>query len=137
MLNFTPYPTARRGEVISTLANVRVLIVEDETLLAMDLQMTLEQNGCSVIGPVATVAAAIRLIEDAVPDAALLDLNLNGESSVPIADVLVERWIPFVFVTGYDRSHLPDRHRDAQIVAKPYIPDHVVQLLRGAIVRSV
>ena len=119
--------------MIPDLAGTRILVVEDETLLALDLEMLLAQSGCEVVGPVATVAAAIAAVDGELLDAALLDLNLQGESAVPIADALVARSIPFVFLSGYDRSHLPERHRDAPLVAKPYLPDHVLQLLRKLI----
>jgi DNA-binding NarL/FixJ family response regulator len=95
------------------LDNVRVLIVEDETLLALDLEMTLAANGCTVVGPSGTIGSAVASIDALAPDAAILDLNLNGESSVAVADTLADRGVPFLFLTGYDREHLPQRHRSA------------------------
>jgi DNA-binding NarL/FixJ family response regulator len=102
-------------------------------LLALDLEFTLTSGGCRVLGPVGTVAAAIDEVARNPPDAAVLDLNLNGESSVPVADALAERGVPFVFVTGYDRDHLPDRHRRALMVIKPYRPSDILRLLGRAL----
>jgi DNA-binding response OmpR family regulator len=118
------------------LADRRVLIVEDETLLALDLEMTLAECGCHVVGPVGSVAAAIEAVALGPPDMAVLDLNLNGESAVPIADALVERGVPFVFVTGHDRDHLPERHRDAAIVGKPHRPADLLRELADVVRRS-
>ena len=113
----------------------RVLIVEDEALLALDIEMILTARGCRIVGPIGTVAAAIGEIEQSPPDAAVLDLNLSGESALPVADALARYGVPFVFVSGYDRDHLPDRHRAAALVGKPYQPTHLVQTLIGTLHR--
>ena len=130
MANYTSGQDRRRRDVGNDLANRRVLLVEDETLLALDLEMTLAHSGCKVIGAFATARAALAELARSWPDAAVLDLNLNGETSLAVADALAERGVPFVFVTGYDRDQLPPRHKKAPMVAKPYSGTELVQALQ-------
>jgi DNA-binding NtrC family response regulator len=81
----------------------KILIVEDEALIARELVMLLRQHDCVVIGPAKTVAQAIGLVEKEQPELALIDLNLNGEFAAPLAEVLSARSVPFVIMTGYGR----------------------------------
>jgi len=107
-----------------------VLIVEDEMLIAMELEHLLSTHGYRVLGPVNTVARALTLLEQQQPDAALLDVNLNGESSTPVAAELWARDVPFVTVTAY--SSVAARHpqlRDAPRADKPIDHDEVLRLL--------
>lgn len=90
------------------LAGLRVLIVEDEMLLAMDYEAMLQREGCIVIGPVPREAKALALIENERPDVAVLDLNLNGERPVALAETLTERGVPFVVVSGYARKQVQE-----------------------------
>jgi len=78
-----------------------VLIVEDEYLIAMDLRLWVEGHGWRAIGPVATVNAALRLIEDELPSVALLDVHLGDELVTPVAEVLKARGVPFALATAY------------------------------------
>jgi CheY-like chemotaxis protein len=89
------------------LSGWRVLLVEDEFLIAEDLASVLSAAGATVVGPAYTVAGALSLIEsgDAL-DGAVLDVNLKGEAVFPVADALLSRSIPFVFTTGYDKQYL-------------------------------
>jgi DNA-binding response OmpR family regulator len=80
-----------------------VLIVEDEFLIAMDLKLLLEHHGWRVMGPVATVRAALRLLEDELPSVALLDVNLGNELVTPVAETLKARDVPFAVASAYDR----------------------------------
>jgi len=91
----------------SRLSGLRLLVVEDEWMVAEHIVMLLEDFGCIVAGPVATVAEALAIVADQALDGVLLDANLNGESSAPIAAALDARAIPFVVVTGYGRLGLP------------------------------
>jgi CheY-like chemotaxis protein len=79
----------------------RVLIVEDAFLLAMELQDLLERTGCIALGPVNTISRALAILESEQPDAALLDLNLDGIRSTSVASALAARHVPFVVVTAY------------------------------------
>ena len=83
-----------------------VLVVEDEFLLAMDLELLLERRGYRVLGPAATVAEALRLLDGGVPDAALLDVNLRGETVTPVAARLRALGVPFVLASAYDDARL-------------------------------
>ncbi|CAN5529037.1 response regulator [soil metagenome] len=98
----------------------RVLIVEDEMIVAWLLTDMLEEIGCTVVGPASTVAQAIKLIELEALDAATVDVNLNGELSYPVADALRARSIPFLFSTGYDRSRLHEGYQALPMLQKPY-----------------
>ena len=95
----------------------RVLIVEDEGLVAMTAEMAVEDEGAVVVGPATTLEQGLALARAGGIDAAVLDVNLRGEKSYPIADVLVERGVPFVFATGYDGSGW---NGQAPELAKPY-----------------
>lgn len=98
----------------------RVLVVEDDYLLADDLRRELGRLGIAVLGPVPTVAEALDLLAGPeAPDAALLDLNLGGELVFAVADALAARGVPFAFLTGYDRWAWADRYADAPRFEKP------------------
>ena len=99
---------------------LRVLIVEDALLLALELEAGLQEAGAQVVGCAADVDEALSLLESAVVDVAVLDANLNGVSVAPVAEVLRERGIPFVFATGYGDSKILPEGFDAPIIRKPY-----------------
>ncbi|MBO1073475.1 PAS domain-containing protein [Roseomonas marmotae] len=88
------------------LAGRRVLVVEDEALIAAEIGAVLRSAGCCVLGPAATVEQAMRLAETSAIDLAVLDVNLGGQASFPVADLLARRGVPVVFATGY--GDLPD-----------------------------
>jgi two-component sensor histidine kinase len=102
------------------LSGARVLLVEDDALIALDMKDGLEQAGATIVGPVARLDRALLLAADDGLDAAVLDVNLGGEHVFPLADLLAERSIPFAFLTGYHRRAVfPDRYRDALALQKP------------------
>lgn len=107
----------------------RILVVEDEALVAMLVEDALQDAGFDVIGPVRSVAQALASLETDKPDAAVLDLNLAGENSVAVADALVARGIPFVVATGYGAAGLPATHRNAMVLPKPYDPADLTAML--------
>ena len=98
----------------------RVLIVEDEYLVAMELEDLLAEMGYRVVGPAARINEAIDLARDAEIDFAVLDINLAGTRSFPVADILRQRNIPFVFASGYGSDGLADGYRHETILRKPY-----------------
>ena len=99
---------------------LRVLLVEDEMLVAMIIEDMLAEMGCSVIGPAARVAEALILIDRETFDIAVLDVNVAGDVVTPVAEVLEQRGVPFVFSTGYRARELPERFQKHTLVQKPY-----------------
>ena len=93
-----PEPLASSGRV--------VLVVEDEILVAMDLEQLLQRHGWRVLGPATTVAEALRLLAGERPDVALLDVNLRGELVTPVAEELRVQGVPFVLASAYDSRGL-------------------------------
>ena len=117
---------------METLRGRRVLIVEDDPLIAMELADFLTAGGVEPLGPVPTVKAALATLAAAQPDAVVLDLNLRGERSIPVARALLAAGTPFVLTTGYARSQLDEPElSDAPLVPKPV--DH--QLLLDQLAR--
>jgi len=103
-----------------TLRGCGILVVEDEYLLADELQSELEEAGAIVIGPVGTLEGALALISSGREiDGAILDVNLGGDMAYAAADQLIERGVPFVFTTGYDLSALPPRFAEVVRCEKP------------------
>ncbi|WP_237182512.1 response regulator [Roseomonas marmotae] len=107
----------------------RILIVEDEALIAMLVEDALLDAGADVLGPAATVEEALALFASGKPEAAVLDINLAGQLSTPVADRLADSGVPFVVATGYGAAGLPDRHRGVPVLAKPYDPRELVEAL--------
>ena len=106
-----------------SLAGARILVVEDEAMVSMLVEDILADAGCTVVGPAASVADALRLLRcpnTARPDAAILDMNLGGDTSEPVADDLDALGIPFVLATGYGRNGVGSRFRNATILGKPF-----------------
>jgi DNA-binding response OmpR family regulator len=113
-------------------ARPRILIVEDEPLIALDMEITLRQQGCEVVGLATNIREATRLIAEMLPDAAVLDVNLGQEKVFPVADLLAERGVPFVFITGYEPEILPQRHSARPTATKPCRGRALVELLSRA-----
>jgi CheY-like chemotaxis protein len=105
----------------------RVLVVEDEFLVALDMETILGEAGFDVIGLAGSVAEALRLIAADQPDAVLLDNNLNGESAGAVAADLTARRVPFAFVSGNDRQSLPPAFADVLLVRKPFDAARLVE----------
>lgn len=106
--------------MIGVLAGLRILLVEDELLIAQMLRGMLEDMGCAVVGPAARVNEAMDLIETEPVDAAVLDISLNRQLSYPVADALQARGVPFLFSTAYDPDRVHDRYGACSILQKPY-----------------
>jgi len=101
-------------------SNRRVLLVEDEMLVAWLIEDMLAELGCAVIGPASSVNQAVAMIDAEAVDAAVLDLNLNGQMSYPVADALAAHGVPFIISTGYDKDTLPDDYRACPVLQKPF-----------------
>lgn len=115
------------------LAGVRALVIEDEYLVARDLQRMLEAAGIRVVGPVADSGSAREAVDRQTADAALLDIKLGHETIFAVADELAARGVPLVFVSGYDRAVLPARFDHVPYVEKPFRAEQLEQAIRRAI----
>jgi ActR/RegA family two-component response regulator len=121
---------AKSGE----LQGRRLLVVEDDGLIAADFAYVLEERGVEVIGPAGTVAEALRLIQaEEVFDGAVLDINLGDEMVYPVADELTRRGVPFVFTSGYSALVMPTAHADVPRMEKPVDTVALARLLAGQI----
>lgn len=107
----------------------RVLIVEDELLVALGLEDNLKSLGCEVIGPVSTLSDAKRIAGTVQADVAILDVNLRGEYVYPAAEILADRGIPLIFCSGFLGGSLPDRFAGAVRVPKPYTSKAIAHAL--------
>lgn len=108
------------------LAGKRILVVEDEYYIAADLRQALGQEGAVVIGPAACLEDGVALAGEAL-DAALLDVNLHGEYSFAVAEALDGRGVPYMFLTGYDSSAIPERYDAAPRLIKPFVMLSVIE----------
>lgn len=109
------------------LTGKRILLVEDEYYIADDLKRTLLRAGAEVVGPFSTVEKAQRALDDEPFDCAVIDLNLHGESAVPIADRLSDRGKSFAIATGYGSAAVPDRFKQVPRIEKPFDPSALLQ----------
>jgi DNA-binding response OmpR family regulator len=108
----------------------RILIVEDDALLALDIAEQLSAVGFKVVGPATSVASALRRISETGCDAAVLDVNLGRETGAPVALELKSRGIPFVVLSGYSREQHPEAFQGALFLQKPARPDVLIATLR-------
>ena len=102
------------------LNRARVLVVEDEPLVAMLIESMLEDAGCVVVATAPSVEAGLAVAAREDLDFAVLDMTLGQESSFAIADVLAERGVPFFFASGYGGGALPAQHAQRQVLGKPF-----------------
>ncbi|HRO32902.1 MAG TPA: response regulator [Brevundimonas sp.] len=119
---------------MDALTGRRILVVEDESLVAMLIETILEDLGCIPVGPAATVPEALSLIEgDTAIEAALLDVNVAGQQVFPVAEALAARGVPIVFSTGYGEAGLEDQWRGRPTLQKPFTEAAVEQAIRQAL----
>jgi len=109
----------------------RILVVEDEVILAWALQDMLAGYGCEVVGPAARISQALDLINRQAVDAAVLDVNLNGQKCYPVADALVTRGVPFVFSTAYSSEGIEKGYRHHSKLQKPFSGPDLAKALSG------
>ena len=134
-------PSARGA---APLAQRRILVVEDEALIGMMIEDGLREAGAIVLGPVASLRDALRLVETAMADggidAGVLDLNLAGELVLPVADALVGHGVPFLVATGYGEEGLTEPHADIPVLRKPFLPQELLvtiqELVEGSAVQG-
>jgi two-component SAPR family response regulator len=108
-----------RPDSTTTLGGRRVLIVEDQYLIADDMRQAIEALGGAAAGPAPTVATALEMLAGGEVDLALLDVNIAGEPVYVLAEALAEQGKPFIFATGYSRVAIPPKYADAPHLEKP------------------
>lgn len=116
-------PPERRAD------RLRVLVVEDEMMVAMLLETMIAQLGHQVVGPVARLDQAVAMAEREAVDLAILDVNVNGKEVYPVAAALAARGIPFIFATGYGKGGLRAPYHDRPTLQKPYLTDDLRQMV--------
>jgi DNA-binding response OmpR family regulator len=112
---------------------IRVLVVEDEPIIALDIRKQLANAGFEVLGPATSVANALPLVAEPGCDVAVLNVNLGNETSEPIARKLQASGKPFVVLSGYCRDDLPPSFNGATFLAKPVLADELVAAVRACI----
>jgi CheY-like chemotaxis protein len=123
-----------RGDEDSTVADgqcrrPRILVVEDEPMIRMLLEDMLADSGYNVVASAGRVDEALRIAGEADFDVAILDLNLAGELVTPVAEILEQRGLPFVFATGYGERGLPEQYRSRPMLQKPFHQDNLDRVL--------
>jgi CheY-like chemotaxis protein len=114
------------------LGGLKVLVVEDEAIVSFLIEEMLLTLGCDAVWHAGGVPQAMALLNERRPDAAVLDLNLSGESAEPIAESLEAQGIPFVFATGYGVAGLPKRWAEKPVIQKPFTLESLEAALRSA-----
>jgi CheY-like chemotaxis protein len=118
-----------RGKA-SVLAGRSVLVVEDETIISLEIEQMLQDLDCGTIWHAANVVQALAILAEHRPDVALLDVNLGREKVFPVADMLIDRAVPFIFSTGYGRDGLPLEWAGWPVIQKPYLTSELAMALR-------
>lgn len=135
--NGTGTASRRDAAFPPTLKGARVLVLEDNGILAEELRELLQQFECNVIGPVKTAAAAEEVLREQVIEAAVLDINLNGERTFAPADAMRDAGIPFLFISGYSRSSVPERFKDVPFLEKPVVHAELASAVSEAVATSI
>ncbi|UYQ73889.1 response regulator [Pelagibacterium flavum] len=119
-----------------TLCGKAIMVVEDEYLIALNIEMAIVDLGANVVGPFSQIDDALAALQGStnLPDAAILDINVRGQHVFPVADRLHERSIPFVFATGYDNWTIPNHLAHVQRFEKPTDPVRLIHALADQLV---
>ena len=121
---------------MAQLSGRRVLVVEDEVLVANTLEAVLRHAGCEVLGPISSLDKAVAAARHEEIDVALLDLNLAGNKVYPVAEVLLKREIPFVLMTGNRGEALPSGYEGRPVMFKPFPVESMLDVLRKMLERA-
>lgn len=108
----------------------RILVVEDEPLIAMDLERVVANSDCDVLGVASSVDEGMRTLDDDDIDGAIIDVYVAGEMVFPLADALDARHVPYIILSGHDRRVLPDRYNRHPFMAKPYDETKLLLLIQ-------
>ncbi|MBC8048625.1 MAG: response regulator [Chitinophagales bacterium] len=115
---------------------VRVLLVEDEWLIALTTQQILQDAGYVVVGPAPSVRTALALIDNDRVDVAMLDVRLGKDTSFSVAEALKRQKTPFLFMSGYERQDMPEIFNDCVMVAKPVLPAILLEKLSALMIED-
>ena len=115
----------------------RVLVVEDEPLIGMDIEYAVEQLGHEVVGPIAELGEALDLAEDESLGCAILDINIRGGTSYTVADNLLKRGVPVLFLSGYSSRTFPERLHNEARLSKPFTAEELDNEIRNLCARAV
>lgn len=130
-----PPRQAARGVAADDLPRAKVLVIEDEAIVALDLQRTLREAGYRVVGPAATMADIQKLIERGSIDCAVVDLDVDWRTPLPVADLLAFADVPFVFLARAECCAPPQRHASRPVVTKPVRKAELVSAIERAMTR--
>lgn len=119
------------------IARFRVLVVEDEPLIGMDIEYAVEEMGHEVVGPIAELGDALALAANEAFGCAILDINIRGGHSYPVADILLERGLPVLLLSGYGKQTLPERLQEEAHLTKPFSAEQLNRELRNLCARAV
>ena len=120
----------------SPLAGRRVMIVEDEVMIAMLVETALEDERCTIVGSYRDLAGALAAAHSETLDLAVLDINLAGEMVFPVAEVLSGRGVPFLLLSGYGQTGLPSDRRHWPVCGKPFNLDELVSVLGQLVIKG-
>ena len=118
-------------------ARCRVLVVEDESLVAMDIEDAIGGLGHDVVGPIAELHEALAAAADGALCCAILDINIRGGLSYPVADILLERGVPVLLLSGYYEATLPERLHGVTLLAKPFTGEQLETEIRNLCARAL
>ena len=121
---------------MSDTSRCRVLVVEDEPLVGMEIEDAIGELGHDVVGPVAELHEALALASDGELCCAVLDINIRGGNSYPVVDLLRRRGVPILLMSGYDVQTLPERLRGEALLQKPFTYDQLDLELRNLCARA-
>jgi CheY-like chemotaxis protein len=127
--------TNKKTDVPTANSSLQILVVEDESMVAMMIEDMLEDLGHKVIATSGRMPDASKLVSDASADLAILDVNLNGEETYPLADSLAARQIPFIFATGYGSSGIKAEWSGVPVLQKPFQSRELAEAINLAIQR--
>lgn len=122
---------------MNTPAEIRILVVEDEYLVAVAIESILVDAGYAVAGPMPTVQDALEFVAAEPSHLALLDVNVAGHFVYPVADALSSRQVPFIFLSGCEGADLPPRFSHIPILIKPFSAEHLLQAIDQVLGRPV
>lgn len=121
--------------MVIDLAGLRVLVVEDEMLISLLIEEMLVDQECEIVGPFSSVPPAVEAASGEQIDVALLDVNVGGIKVYPVAEALCARHIPFLFISGYGQSAVPEDHPDWRVCSKPFRQHDLLDMLRDQLAR--